>query len=596
MPRSHARVTRLRCRAAVSSAPALVWLSPSALRLEDNAALSAAAAHTSGALHCVVVVDALPPDSGEAVAALRSALRARGGDLALRSGAPAAALAAAASAAGASAAFACAEPESAASDAQRAAAEALAAAGAPLHVLPPLPLWADAPAGEQNYRRHELLRGAELPPAPLPPATLLAAAASDAEVPAGATSSPVVPLSEAGASAALDAFVGLGPDTTGVVAAALAADAARPGTSFALLFERALSLGVLSPRRVAARADAALRAHLAGGLSSAAAAASVPSVGRARMAAEAARLSAFHTTLALADADFPGADGLPARRWWRWRGVLVPYVHAPAGPAARPDAPPLLLVHGFGAFGEHWRGNLALADHAAVWAPTLPGFGRSEKRALPYSQALWTEYLADFARHVIRKPAVVAGNSIGGFMAANLAGTSPELVAALVLVNSAGPLTDGASAADVLVEPPPRAPPPRLLVSAFTAALLYYLERNIPATLKRCYPTAPERADDAISAEIFRAACDGGAAAVFGSVFYLPKPPALNALVAAFGKRTLVLQGALDPLNDAKKRAADLARLCPGNASVTLLQAGHCPHDELPAEWNAAVAQLLAEL
>jgi pimeloyl-ACP methyl ester carboxylesterase len=192
--------------------------------------------------------------------------------------------------------------------------------------------------------------------------------------------------------------------------------------------------------------------------------------------------------------------------------------------------------------------------------------------------------------------AVVAGNSIGGFMAANLAGTRPELVRALVLVNSAGPLTEGATAADVALVPPPRAPPPPLLINAVTAALLFYLERNIPATLKKCYPTAPERADDVIAAEIFRAACDGGAFAVFASVFYLPKPPALNALVAAFGKRTLVLQGALDPLNDSKKRAADLARLCPANATVQLLQAGHCPHDELPGEWNAAVAQLLAEL
>lgn len=305
---------------------------------------------------------------------------------------------------------------------------------------------------------------------------------------------------------------------------------------------------------------------------------------------------AFHAALALQDAAAPGADGLPLRRWWRWHGVLIPYVHAPAGPDARPDAPPLLLVHGFGAFGEHWRGNMALCAHAAVWAPTLPGFGRSEKRALPYSQALWTDFLADFARDVIGRPAVVAGNSIGGFMAANLAGSRPELVRALVLVNSAGPLTEGATAADVALVPPPRAPPPRFLVAAFTTVLLAYLERNIEATLRRCYPSAPERADAQIGDAIYRAACDEGAAAVFASVAYLPKPPALNALVAAFGGRTLVLQGALDPLNDARGRAAQLARLCPANASVTLLQAGHCPHDELPDEWNAAVAKLLSEL
>jgi hypothetical protein len=44
----------------------------------------------------------------------------------------------------------------------------------------------------------------------------------------------------------------------------------------------------------------------------------------------------------------------------------------------------------------------------------------------------------------------------------------------------------------------------------------------------------------------------------------------------------LSFQGALDPLNDAKGRAAELGRLCPEYVTVQLLQAGHCPHDEVP--------------
>jgi pimeloyl-ACP methyl ester carboxylesterase len=53
-----------------------------------------------------------------------------------------------------------------------------------------------------------------------------------------------------------------------------------------------------------------------------------------------------------------------------------------------PNAPALLLIHGFGAFGDHWRDVLKpLADAGyRVYAPTLPGFGRSEKVAAPYSQ------------------------------------------------------------------------------------------------------------------------------------------------------------------------------------------------------------------
>lgn len=37
---------------------------------------------------------------------------------------------------------------------------------------------------------------------------------------------------------------------------------------------------------------------------------------------------------------------------------------------------------------EHWRGNVAALAAAGyeVFAPTLPGYGRAEKPALPYGQ------------------------------------------------------------------------------------------------------------------------------------------------------------------------------------------------------------------
>lgn len=53
-----------------------------------------------------------------------------------------------------------------------------------------------------------------------------------------------------------------------------------------------------------------------------------------------------------------------APRHWRWRGALVDYYTAEAAPLGQNDAPPrpgapaVLLVHGFGAFGEQWRGQV----------------------------------------------------------------------------------------------------------------------------------------------------------------------------------------------------------------------------------------------
>jgi hypothetical protein len=82
---------------------------------------------------------------------------------------------------------------------------------------------------------------------------------------------------------------------------------------------------------------------------------------------------------------------------------------------------------------------------------------------------------------------------------------------------------------------------------------------------------------------------------VFASVFYLPKPRALNHLVAdKWRGPTLVLQGVLDPLNDARARAQALAKTCP-NVKLVLLQAGHCPHDEVPHLVNRALLQFIEQ-
>lgn len=53
--------------------------------------------------------------------------------------------------------------------------------------------------------------------------------------------------------------------------------------------------------------------------------------------------------------------------------------------------------------------------------------------------------------------------------------------------------------------------------------------------------------------------------------------------------RTLVAQGILDPLNDAKTRSQLLGALRSG-IDVSPITAGHCPHDELPDEVAGAIA------
>ena len=54
---------------------------------------------------------------------------------------------------------------------------------------------------------------------------------------------------------------------------------------------------------------------------------------------------------------------------------------------------------------------------------------------------------------------------------------------------------------------------------------------------------------------------------------------------------TIIVQGYLDPLN-AEERAEKLVSLR-SNITLSLIRAGHCPHDELPREVGSVIARWL---
>jgi pimeloyl-ACP methyl ester carboxylesterase len=266
--------------------------------------------------------------------------------------------------------------------------------------------------------------------------------------------------------------------------------------------------------------------------------------------------------------------------YWQWQGNSIYYV---CGGEKRPDRPPLLLVHGFGASTDHWRKNIVqLQEHFQVWAIDLLGFGRSAKPNREYNGNLWQEQLHDFITEVIGEPAVLAGNSLGGYAALCVAAEYPESVAGLILLNSAGPFTQ--------IETQPAKTPNYLgrsirsiLLQPWASFLLFqYVRRRstIRKTLEKVYLDRHAITEQLIE-DIYRPSCDPGAAAVFNAVFKTPQGEKIDVLLSKMQCPLLMLWGEGDPWIDARAKGLQFRQYYP-QLTEYYLKAGHCPHDEIP--------------
>jgi pimeloyl-ACP methyl ester carboxylesterase len=101
--------------------------------------------------------------------------------------------------------------------------------------------------------------------------------------------------------------------------------------------------------------------------------------------------------------------------------------------------PTLLLVHGGGAHAGWWEPVLGeLSARQRVVALDLSGHGDSAHRADGYPNQIWIAELAAVLEQVAG-PATLIGHSLGGRLATSAAGRHPDLVRALVTLDSVVP-------------------------------------------------------------------------------------------------------------------------------------------------------------
>ncbi|XP_039823106.1 uncharacterized protein LOC120685304 isoform X2 [Panicum virgatum] len=353
----------------------------------------------------------------------------------------------------------------------------------------------------------------------------------------------------------------------------------RDGASFYTLFGPAIQLGVISRRKAYNDTIQYEKDRNAGFLSPF-------GYSTATVKAAVDAICSMEWYWLLASKSQVSVEGNCPIRIWRWKGYLVQYTFVGN------EGPAVLLVHGFGAFLEHFRDNIDnIADMGhRVWAITLVGFGKSEKPNVNYSELFWSEFLRDFIIDVVREPVHLVGNSIGGYICAIAAGLWPSLAMSLVLLNSAGSVVPNYSFVPLSEERRTS-----WLSKLQAQLLLLFLRSRLEGILKEYYPTRTGRVDKPLVDQIIRASYDPGAVTVLESVFSFNLSIPLNFLFDSFGGKILVIQGMKDPLTKSEAFVTMLREHC-SKVQIRELNAGHAPHDEVPDEVNTLLCEWMKQI
>ncbi len=100
---------------------------------------------------------------------------------------------------------------------------------------------------------------------------------------------------------------------------------------------------------------------------------------------------------------------------------------------------PIVLIHGLGSSAETWFALMPLlSKEYLVYAPDLPGFGRTPLAPEGTNIKTHVLYLKRFLDELGYPRVTLVGNSLGGWIATSFAVENPERVEKLYLLNSAG--------------------------------------------------------------------------------------------------------------------------------------------------------------
>jgi pimeloyl-ACP methyl ester carboxylesterase len=276
---------------------------------------------------------------------------------------------------------------------------------------------------------------------------------------------------------------------------------------------------------------------------------------------------------------------------WRAQQRWVAVGGRPVNVIELGDGPPTVFVHGLSGCWQNWLEQLPeLAHDHRVIALDLPGFGESPMPARAISIGEYARILDGLCDALDVDAAAFVGNSMGGFICAELAISFPQRVARLVLVSAAGlsiasggPFPLGALA---------RAP---WLLAAYGAWLTSRAgaiarRRRLRAVALSTVARHPSRLPGPLMTELLRGLGKPGFLDAAAALTTFP----IRDRLAEIACPTLIVWGDHDRLVPVRD-AAEFARLIPNARAVVYEHTGHVAMLERPALFNADLRAFLAE-
>lgn len=249
------------------------------------------------------------------------------------------------------------------------------------------------------------------------------------------------------------------------------------------------------------------------------------------------------------------------------------------------DPLPIILVHGTSASLHTWNGWAeVLSDHHRVIRFDMPGFGLTG----PHPQSKYR--IEDYAETLVKlmdamgiDSAIVAGNSLGGYVAWSAAVLYPARLAKLVLVDSSGYPFESDSVP--------------IAFRIFSSPILKFLFENImprsvvKSSLENVYGNPDKITEDLVD-RYFELSTREGNRDALAKRFVETKAGQLADRISELTQETLIIWGEKDhfiPISNGHR----FHREIPNSQYISFSDLGHVPHEEAPLATAQAVEKFL---